>query len=136
MRVLEKLAKVKQAARLCTECNGVACRKCPYDEHNNGGIGIPMCGVVFATDVLAVIDFMEQAMQAKDADILATSDKLTQEIEQLRQRPDVVRCKDCKRATDYTDQMTDCPYHCRKYGGFHNGDWFCKGGERKGVAET
>ena len=82
--MLEKLEKVKQAAKLCTECNGVACRKCPYDEHNNGGIGVPMCGVVFATDVLAVIDFMEQAMQAKDADLLATSDKLTQEIEQLR----------------------------------------------------
>ena len=106
---MDKLEKVKQAARLCTECNGVACRKCPYDEHNNGGIGVPMCGVVFATDVLSV-------------------------IEQLQQRPDIVRCKDCKRATDYTDEMTDCPYHCRKYGGFHNGDWFCKGGERKGVA--
>ena len=43
----------------------------------------------------------------------------------------LVRCKDCKRATDYTDEMTDCPYHCRKYGGFHSGDWYCAGGERK-----
>lgn len=117
---MDKVEKVKQAARLCTECNGVACRKCPYDEHNNGGIGVPMCGVVFATDVLAVIDFMEQAMQAKDADLLATSDKLTQEIEQLRQRPDVVRCKDCKKEAL-------CRRHWDK-----DEDWFCADGIRKG----
>ena len=44
---------------------------------------------------------------------------------------ELIRCKDCKRATDYTDQMTDCSYHCRKYGGFHSGDWYCAGGERR-----
>lgn len=125
-----KLEKVKQAAKLCTECNGVACRKCPYDEHNNGGIGVPMCGVVFATDVLAVIDFMEQAMQAKDADLLATSDKLMQEIEQLRQRPDVVRCKDCRFHYDAVERASETYWMpCDDY--VTNDNWFCGWGKRK-----
>lgn len=100
----EKVEKVKQAAKLCTECNGVACRKCPYDEHNSGGIGVPMCGVVFATDVLTV-------------------------IEQLQQRPDVVRCKDCKHS-----EKVNNIYVCgvdRHYVITRKSDWFCADGERK-----
>ena len=43
---------------------------------------------------------------------------------------ELVRCKDCKRATDYTDEVGERPYHCRKNGGFHDGNWFCADGER------
>lgn len=60
--------------------------------------------------------------------ILEDADSIVSPFAKL---PEIVRCKDCKRATDYTDEMTDCPYHCRKYGGFHNGDWYCAGGESK-----
>ena len=44
---------------------------------------------------------------------------------------EVVRCKDCRLSTDYTDKQTEKPYHCRKNGGFHCGSWFCADGERK-----
>lgn len=60
---MDKIEKVKQAARLCTECNGISCRECPYVEHNNNGVGIPMCGAVFATDVLFVIDELQERIE-------------------------------------------------------------------------
>lgn len=109
-----KVEKVKEGLAACFMIDG-ACSTCPY----------------FA-ECYPLQGESKRGLPYKDT--VALIDELTQEIERLQQRPDIVRCKECKRATDYTDQMTDCPYHCRKYGGFHNGDWFCKGGERKEVA--
>ena len=43
----------------------------------------------------------------------------------------VVRCKDCKGSTDFTDDPKLRGWKCRWHGGFHGGNWFCADGERK-----
>ena len=49
----------------------------------------------------------------------------------LEKPQELVRCKDCKKATDHSYEFSKQPYHCRWRGGFNDGDWFCAGGVRK-----
>ena len=46
---------------------------------------------------------------------------------------ELVRCKDCKGSTDFTDDSKLRGWKCRWHGGFHGGDWFCADGERKDI---
>lgn len=54
-------------------------------------------------------------------------------IELLKEKPQIVRCKDCKWSSGHEDGRFAKPFHCRKYRDFHEGDWFCKDGEPKGT---
>ena len=48
----------------------------------------------------------------------------------LKEQEAVVRCKDCK-----IGEVSELPYgeyYCLKYGYYHNGDWFCADGVKKG----
>ena len=52
-------------------------------------------------------------------------------LDLLKERSEIVRCKDCKHLCDYTDIFPDHAYKCIKNGGYHNDSWFCADGERK-----
>lgn len=55
-------------------------------------------------------------------------------LELLKSQPDVVRCKDCKYAENYTDIFSDRGYKCLRYDlhrEYHNSDWFCADGEKE-----
>ena len=110
--MLDKYDNITQALRCCVGDGEADCHKdgvpCPY-------LPVPTC----------VPKLNKDAADAIDA--------LRREIEQLRQRPDVVRCKDCdNRECDGRAGTIVCGID----GTPHRPGWFCDDGKRKGAAAT
>lgn len=105
----EKVEKVKEGLAACFMIDGT-CSTCPYFAECYPLQGQSKRGVPYK-DTVALID------------------GLAQEIEQLKQRPDVVRCKDCKHQ-NWINAETGCIV-CKFGRGTNAPDWYCADGERK-----
>lgn len=106
---MDKYDKIAQALRCCVGDGEADCHKdgvqCPY-------LPVPTC----------VPKLNKDAADAIDA--------LRHEIEQLRQRPDVVRCKDCRFHYDEAERASETYWMpCDDYVTMDN--WFCGWGKRK-----
>ena len=53
-------------------------------------------------------------------------------LKSVNRKHEIIRCKDCIYACDYTDIYDDpIAYKCVKNGGHHMGDWYCADAERR-----
>ena len=133
---------LKKGETIPFECNCCGCRfvvgiNSIENKDGNFYANCPCCGSECHTDWARISSAKRENEKSEP-----TAGKLTNEKEYivkysnnaLQLLPDVmqelVRCKDCNKATDYTEQRGDRGWHCLK-GFFHLGDYFCADGVRK-----
>lgn len=112
-----KVEKVKQGLFRCfMKCNepfAIGCGQCPYV-----GECYPSANEYESPETAALY-----------TETVALIDELAQEIEQLRQHPDVVRCKECDFGNTCRNGKGELAVECRKPGGthteLHEPGWFC-----------
>lgn len=114
------IEKVVKGLECCSGNIGTDCNECPYNANGN----LDVCGTLLADDALELLKEQQDRLEQMTLD----NTDLRNCYEELKDRPEIVRCKDCKHYT-----LEPGKWECDLYDWVHEPDWFCKDGERKGA---